>query len=427
MEYSLLPKRTAFLFFAFGLCWIVLSDTLINYLFKDTDAFLYISLIKGIVFAASSAFLIFIILQYHTRQLRAGGKLTEAAELKFGLLFDSNPIPMWVYDMKTLRFLMVNNAAIATYGYSREQFLAMTLFDIRPKEDYSLLTDNIYKDTNDRFTFSGVWRHLKKDGNIMYVEINSHPIELNGVKAKLVLSFDVTQRVKTQEEIKLAVNELNDFVYRASHDLRGPLARLIGLSNLVLLDKTSGHREEYDHLIHNTAILLDNMLKRLLSVNNLKEYVPESEEINLHLLTEEIIQITRENNINHPIAIENLIPPQTIINSDKNIVELALENIIENSVKYADINRNKCPYVKIMATYVKNQLVIYVRDNGIGIPQSLKHKIFNLFFRGTELSKGSGLGLYIAQTAIRKINGEVVFLADNRDETVFEIRIPCRS
>ncbi|MDO1450051.1 PAS domain-containing sensor histidine kinase [Rhodocytophaga aerolata] len=425
MEYSLLPKRTAFLFFAFGLCWIVLSDALINYLFRNTEAFLYISIIKGILFAAFSAFFIFIILQSHNRQLRAGEKLVTAAEAKFKLMFDNNPIPMWVYDMKTLQFLMVNNAAVATYGYSREQFLSMNLLDIRPKEDYSLLTENIHKDHNDRFTFSGVWRHLKKNGNILYVEINSHPIELNGVAAKLVLSFDVTQRVKTQEEIKLAVNELNNFVYRASHDLRGPLARLIGLSNLVLLDRISIHREEYDHLIHDTAILLDNMLKRLLSVNNLKEYSPESEEINLYSLTEEIIRLTKENNVNQHIAIENLIPPQTIIRSDKNIVELALENIIENSIKYADVTRNKCPYVKIMATSVKNQLIIYVRDNGIGIPQSLKDKIFNLFFRGTELSKGSGLGLYIAQTAVKKLDGEVVFLADNPDETVFEIRIPC--
>jgi signal transduction histidine kinase len=78
-----------------------------------------------------------------------------------------------------------------------------------------------------------------------------------------------------------------------------------------------------------------------------------------------------------------------------------------------------------MASFVRNQLVIYVRDNGIGIPQSLKDKIFNLFFRGTEISKGSGLGLYIAQTALKKLNGEVVFLADNPNETVFEIRIPC--
>jgi signal transduction histidine kinase len=214
-------------------------------------------------------------------------------------------------------------------------------------------------------------------------------------------------------------------VYRASHDLRGPLARLIGLSNLILLDKHSNQREEYDHLIHNTAILLDNMLKRLLSVNNLKEYAPEKEQINLFALTEEIIQITRENHSMLQVNIENLIPPETIIETDKNIVELVLENIIENSVKYADISRKKLPYVKIMASIVRNQLVIYVRDNGIGIPQTLKDKIFNLFFRGTELSKGSGLGLYIAQTAVKKLNGEVVFLADNPDETVFEIRIPC--
>jgi PAS domain S-box-containing protein len=425
MSFTFSPKRTAFFYFAISLCWIILSDALLDYLFKNTGAFLYISIIKGILFAAFTALLIYAILQSHRRQAQSDKNLQKAAELKCKLLFDNNPIPMWVYDLKTFRFLMVNDAAITTYGYSREQFLSMSLFDIRPEEDYPLLAENLSKDSGDQFVFSGVWRHLKNSGEIIHAEINSHNIEWNGTRAKLFLAFDVTQRIKTQEEIKLAVNELNDFVYRASHDLRGPLARLIGLSNLILLDKSSSHREEYDHLIHNTAILLDNMLKRLLSVNNLKEYTPEKEEINLYTLTEEIIQITKENHFNHKIEIENLIPPETLIQTDKNIVELVLENIIENSVKYADISRKKLPYIKIMASMVRNQLVIYVRDNGIGIPQTLKDKIFNLFFRGTELSKGSGLGLYIAQTAVKKLNGEVVFLADNPDETVFEIRIPC--
>jgi PAS domain S-box-containing protein len=425
MDIPFSPKRTALLYFAIGLCWIVLSDVLADYLLRDTGAFIYISVIKGTLFAAFTALLIYAITQSCNRQVQSSREELEAAELKNKLLFDNNPIPMWVYDLKTYTFLMVNDAAIATYGYTREQFLSKNLFDIRPEEDYQLLADNLSKDTDSKFTFSGVWRHVKGSGEVIYVEINSHPIDMKGRKGKLVLSFDVTQRIKTQEEIKLAVNELNDFVYRASHDLRGPLARLIGLSNLVLLDKNSSHREEYDHLIHNTAILLDNMLKRLLSVNNLKEYSPEKEELNLHTLTEEIIQITRQNHFNQIVAIENLIPPETIINTDKNIVELVLENVIENSVKYADISRKKLPYVKIMASFVRNQLVIYVRDNGIGIPQSLKDKIFNLFFRGTEISKGSGLGLYIAQAAVKKLDGEVVFLADNPDETVFEIRIPC--
>jgi PAS domain S-box-containing protein len=425
MNFTFSAKRSAFIYFAISLCWILLSDALLDFLFKNTGAFFFLSVLKGVLFAALTALLIYAILQSHSSQLQTSKNLQNAAELKYKLLFDNNPIPMWVYELKTFRFIMVNDAAVATYGYSREQFLSMNLFDIRPEDDYSLLADNLSKDWGDKFVFSGVWRHVKQNGEVIHVEINSHTIELNGTRAKLVLAFDVTQRIKTQEEIKLAVNELNNFVYRASHDLRGPLARLIGLSNLVMLDKHLDYREEYDHLIHNTAILLDNMLKRLLSVNNLKEYTPEKEEINLYVLTEEIIQITKENNFNQKIDIENLIPPETIITTDKNIVELVLENVIENSIKYADISRKKLPYVKIMASIVRDQLVIYVRDNGIGIPKTLKDKIFNLFFRGTELSKGSGLGLYIAQTAVKKLNGEVVFLADNPDETVFEIRIPC--
>lgn len=124
----------------------------------------------------------------------------KASGNQYKSLFESNPHPMWIYDIQTLKFLDVNNSAINHYGYSREEFLKMTIKDIRPKEDVAELLEDLQKRTH-KFSFSKVYRHIKKNGNIIFVEISSHPIEYFGKKAELILSYDVTERIKSTEQI----------------------------------------------------------------------------------------------------------------------------------------------------------------------------------------------------------------------------------
>ncbi|TVM04216.1 MAG: hypothetical protein CV087_00810 [Candidatus Brocadia sp. WS118] len=123
------------------------------------------------------------------------------SEEQYRLLFESNPHPMWVYDLETLRFFAVNNAAIHHYGYSREEFLAMTIKDIRPFDDVPALLDSVSKVTTG-FGVAGIWRHRKKDGSIIYVEISSHTITFAGRHAEVVLANDVTERKWMEEKIK---------------------------------------------------------------------------------------------------------------------------------------------------------------------------------------------------------------------------------
>jgi PAS domain S-box-containing protein len=119
------------------------------------------------------------------------------SEARYRLLFERNPQPMWVYDLDTLAFLAVNQAAIRHYGYSRDEFLSMTLKDIRPPEDIPALLDNVSK-VGDGIDNAGVWRHRKKDGTIIDVEITSHALEFAGRRAKLVLANDVTERRRAE-------------------------------------------------------------------------------------------------------------------------------------------------------------------------------------------------------------------------------------
>jgi len=118
----------------------------------------------------------------------------------FGLLLAANPLPMWVYDLDTLRFLEVNNAAVAHYGYSRAEFLAMAITDIRPAEDLACLQASVARRRGD-LQYSGTWRHRRADGVLLDVEVTSHLLDWEGHPAALVVAHDVTEARRLQAEL----------------------------------------------------------------------------------------------------------------------------------------------------------------------------------------------------------------------------------
>ena len=126
--------------------------------------------------------------------------LTESEE-NYRLLFESNPHPMFVYELETLRFLNVNNIAVKKYGYSFDEFLNMTIKDIRPDSEIPRLLENI-KHVTSGLDEAGVWTHKKKDGSLISVEIISHTLDYKGKKTELVLALDVTDRLKVENALR---------------------------------------------------------------------------------------------------------------------------------------------------------------------------------------------------------------------------------
>jgi PAS domain S-box-containing protein len=129
------------------------------------------------------------------------------SEASFRLLFASNPLPMWVYDVATLYFLEVNAAAVGRYGYSREEFLRMRVTDIRPAEDVPKLKE-VVTGLAMGMDHSGTWRHRLKDGRIRDVDIVSHAIEFAGRRAALVVAMDVTELRQTQASLARSTERL---------------------------------------------------------------------------------------------------------------------------------------------------------------------------------------------------------------------------
>ena len=174
----------------------------------------------------------------------------EESEKRYSDLFHLSPIPMWVYDLDTMVFLDVNEAAVKHYGYTQEEFLGMTLRDIRPSEDIPLLEEavnNVKQGSN--LAAHSYYRHKKKNGDVIIVEIQSNVIEYKGKKAEVVLAVDVTDNLVYINAIEDQNQKLREISWIQSHVVRAPIARLMGLSELILerdnnadqLDKLVGH------------------------------------------------------------------------------------------------------------------------------------------------------------------------------------------
>src|ERR1700704_6929333 len=164
------------------------------------------------------------------------------SERNYRTLFEGHPQPMWLYDVDTLAFLNVNDAAVAEYGYSRDEFLAMTIKDIRPPEDVSKFME-LYSGKSPSFDRTGPWRHLLKDGSTVQVLITSHDIKFGEHNARFVLAENLTEnqrlelelhqsqaRAESNAELSRAKDELVGMV---SHEMRTRLARLAGFAELI--------------------------------------------------------------------------------------------------------------------------------------------------------------------------------------------------
>src|SRR5918999_1889764 len=158
------------------------------------------------------------------------------SEERYRLLFEANPLPMWVYDAETLRFLGVNEAAVRHYGYPRQEFLGMDITEIRPRDEVEALLADLARRGGPGSPSAATWRHRTKDGSLIDVEITAGKVMFEGRPAALVLSHDVTERLQLEE--RLAQAEKMEAIGRraggVAHDFNNLLTVISGYTEILL-------------------------------------------------------------------------------------------------------------------------------------------------------------------------------------------------
>jgi PAS domain S-box-containing protein len=156
------------------------------------------------------------------------------SEKRYSDLFHLSPQPMWVFDVDTLRFLDINEAAIKRYGYSRDEFLSMTIKDIGPKEDIHLVEEIVLSKRDEKQVhYDHFFRHVTKDGEIIFADVQSTAIIYKGKQAKVVLASDVTEHLNYIKAIEEQNDRLMQISWMQSHLVRAPLTKIVGLVSLI--------------------------------------------------------------------------------------------------------------------------------------------------------------------------------------------------
>ncbi len=224
---------------AAGFMWIYSSGAIFARL--DLQKYHRFETMKGFLFVAVTAILLFYLLKYFyldqkakIRELEERETRLSHSEHRYRIMFDHGPLPKWIFDAATLQFLDVNEEAIHQYGYSRAQFLSMTLRDIRPKEDIDMLERLLKRiDRRNLQSFTGRVRHKKANGEIITVEIYTQRIEYKGRAAKVVTACDITEQEQYLQKIEHQNTVLREISWKQSHVVRAPLSSLLGFAGLL--------------------------------------------------------------------------------------------------------------------------------------------------------------------------------------------------
>jgi PAS domain S-box-containing protein len=350
------------------------------------------------------------------------------SEERYRNLFENNPHPMWVFDIETHRFLAANDAAVRHYGYSREEFLAMSLKDIRPDDEIPR-----FLEASSGFGADGIqselWQHRKKDGTILYVEIVSHPIVFGDRRARLSLITDITARKKIEEELMRAqkLESVGTLAGGLAHDFNNLLTGIIANVSLARYDARDG-KDVSEHLA-----------------------AAEKATERAQRLTHQLLTFARGGApVKRPFAVAELVrdmtffalrgsrcKPEFSIPADLWPVEGdegQLSQVITSLLSNADNAMPSGGTIRIACRNIRiehdNQLplpnrcfvVVTVADDGVGIPNEHLEKIFDPYF--TTKDRSSGLGLATAYSIIKRHDGHITAESSPGSGSRFTVYLP---
>ena len=363
---------------------------------------------------------------------RRAQELLQQSEERHRKLFDNNPHPTWVYDRETLRFLAVNRAAIEKYGYSAEEFLAMTIKEIRPPEDVPALLKNIKELSNTNGNM-GIWKHRQKNGTDIDVEITSYRMNFAGREAVVVVAVDVSQRRRDEaekqkitdrlaasnrelelrnREVERATKMKSKFLANMSHELRTPLNAIVGFSDL-MAEETPGplnnkQKRFVNHIKQASAHLLQ-LINDILDLSKIEAGQLEfhSEEFLVKDALPEVLSTIDPLAMAKNIRITQKVESKSHVKADRVRFKQILYNLLSNAVKFTP----KGGQVGIECVDHWDFVRVSVTDTGIGIRPEDQKIVFEEFRQvegsAKDTHEGTGLGLAITKRLVEQQGGQI--------------------
>lgn len=319
----------------------------------------------------------------------------------------------------------VNPAFCKITGYSAGEALGRNCRFLAGPETSREMQQRISAAIKAGGSFEGEVLHYKKDGSQFWNYLTISPVfSAKGELTHFVgVIKDVTERKEAERMLTEKNHEMNNFVYKASHDLKGPLASIIGVTNLAMTEVKDAHALKFVNFVNESTRRLNSILQDLLEISCVTHSSVDVKKVDVQQMIDEIIDSLRHAEHCRGIDFKVVVKGKSYIYTDRKILVPAVQNLVDNAIKYKN-DRRKEPYVHVILDDYKHGVMIEVKDNGVGIPDNLQAKVFDMFFRGSEKSKGTGLGLYIVKNSIKKLGGFVDYYSKEMEGSSFNIYIP---
>lgn len=399
-----------------------------------------------------------------TIELHQSRQKLEASESRYEELFEGTTNLIQCVD-ENGSFQYVNKAWRETLGYDDSEIYGMNLFDVIHPDDHvhcmtimeKLLRCGTAKTIETRllckggtqfvYVRGGTSMRRKPDGTCLtqsifhdatieisaeqQLKVANEDLELKVVerttelaKSNANLRNEVEEKVLREQQLTRINDELNTFIYKCSHDIRGPLTSVLGLVELVKIDLAESVNPSYFEMMEERITHLDVILKELIYLTRFRSGELENERIDLDALLNQVLQgIGHLPQFEEVSIVRKIEATDLAFYADKSVLKTILKNLIINGIKYRDLSRKKAQLL-VACEMKESTMKMTISDNGIGISNEFQNNVFDMFFRGTNQSKGSGLGLYIVQKAVHKMDGTIDLESEEGVGTTFTIHLP---
>jgi two-component system, cell cycle sensor histidine kinase and response regulator CckA len=357
-----------------------------------------------------------------------------ASEARYRTMFDNSPLPKWMYDVETLRFLEVNEAAIRSYGYSRDEFLAMTIKDIRPAEDIPLVLASV---AGDRATNKfGVWRHQKKDGSMILVEVTTHTFAVDGRACRLAIARDVTETTRLEEQLRQAqkMDAVGRLAGGVAHDFNNVLSVILSYAELMLGATKPGDPIRDDIVeIRKAGRRAADLTLQLLMFSRHQVIEPKVLDLNdLLANVEKMLQRLVGEDV-ELVSIRG--PALGRVRANPASIEQVIMNLVVNArdamptggnllIETANVTLDEAYAAEHLGARPGPHVMLAVTDTGTGMDRTTQTRIFEPFFTTKEQGKGTGLGLSTVFGIVQQSGGSIWVYSEPGKGSTFKFYLP---
>ena len=320
--------------------------------------------------------------------------------------------------------LDVNNKFCEVTKYSSEELLGKNHNIINSGYHPQVFFHDLYKTVRQ----GKVWRreicNRAKDGDLFWVDMSVIPVmDQNSQAEKLMaISYPITDRKVAEIKSEKVQQELMTFMYKASHNLRGPVATLSGLINVARLEVKEDNSLNYINLLNERTKHLEFTLGELIDITKIKQEELIIDQMCFQALINEVLEQFKNEIEKYDIEVETHVESPPHFRSDPKLIKNLLYYLIDNSVKFR--NNDKPSIIIQVQTQAGNKVLISVSDNGPGIEENIRDRIYEMYFRGSEKSTGSGLGLYIVSSIVDRLGGYIHLQSSLGKGAVFTVQLP---